>query len=171
MHSSKLHTLAHKLLAWSRRLFLSLRAIHVPGILKRETDLILSGNPLDGHWRLHPQAGGFLWQRFSKAAMALFASRNNARCPMFFLLRDEDAPLSVDELAHPWSQVLLYVIPPLCLIVPSLARLRDQNLTLILKVPRWPKAPWLVEILPLLYVQPWPSHYVRTSGPRVELSL
>lgn len=72
---------------------------------------------------------------------------------MFFLLQDEDVPLSVDALAHPWPDVLLYAFPPLCLITPTLARVRDQSLTLILIAP---KAPWLTEIIPLLYAQPWP---------------
>ncbi len=28
---------------------------------------------------------------------------------------------------------------------------KEQSLTLILIAPRWPKAPWLAEIIPLLY--------------------
>ncbi|XP_057199568.1 uncharacterized protein LOC130560093 [Triplophysa rosa] len=75
---------------------------------------------------------------------------------MFFSLRDEDTPLGVDALAHLWPRVLLYAFPPLCLILPIQARVRGQNLSLILIAPRWPKAPWMAEISPLLYAQPWP---------------
>ncbi|XP_051994281.1 uncharacterized protein LOC127652201 [Xyrauchen texanus] len=156
MRSPKLHALAHRLLVWSRRHFLSLRATHVPGVLNRGADLLSRGNPLYGDWRLHPQIVGMLWEKFGKANVDLFASRENSHCPMFFSLKDEDAPLGVDALAHPWPKVLLYAFPPLCLLIPTLARVREQGLSLILIAPRWPKAPWLAEIIPLLHAQPWP---------------
>jgi hypothetical protein len=155
MRSSKLHALAYKLLVWSRRVFLSLRATHVPGILNRGADLLSRGNPIYGDWRLHPQIVEMLWMRFGRASVDLFASRENYHCPMFFSLRDMDAPLGIDALAHPWPRVLLYAFPPLCLILPTLARVREQGLSLILIAPRWPKAPWLAEIIPLLYAESW----------------
>ncbi|KAI5103666.1 hypothetical protein C0J45_7247 [Silurus meridionalis] len=55
MCSSKLSALAHKLLVWSTRHFLLLRATHVPGVLNRGADLLSRGNPLYGGWHLHPQ--------------------------------------------------------------------------------------------------------------------
>ncbi|GAA6106201.1 uncharacterized protein LOC113086839, partial [Tachysurus ichikawai] len=122
MRSSKLHALAHKLLVWSTRHFLSLWATHIPGFLNRGADLLSRGNPLYGEWRLHPQIVRLLWKRFGQTAVDLFASCENAHCPMFFSLREEDAPLGVDALAHPWPSALLYTFPPLCLISPTLAR-------------------------------------------------
>ena len=50
--------------------------------------------------------------------------------------------------------MLLYAFPPLCLILPTLARVREQGPTWILIAPRWPKAPYLGETIPLLYAQP-----------------
>lgn len=38
--------------------------------------------------------------------------------------------------------------------IPTLARVREQGLSLILIAPRWPKVPWLAEIIPLLYAEP-----------------
>jgi len=117
LRSSKLHLLAHKLLVWSRRVFLSLRATHVPGILNVGASAV-KGKPNLWDWRLHPQIVEMLWMRFGRASVDLFASRGNCHCPMFFSLRDVDAPLGVDALAHPWPRVLLYAFPPLCLIFP-----------------------------------------------------
>ena len=37
----------------------------------------------------------------------------------------------------------------------TLVRVREHGLSLILIAPRWPKAPWLAEIIPLLYAEPW----------------
>lgn len=92
VRSSKLHALAYKLLVWSRRVFLSLRATHVPGLLNRGADLLSRGNPIYGDWRLHPQIVDMLWMRFGQATVDLFASRENYHCPMFFSLKDVDAP-------------------------------------------------------------------------------
>ena len=154
MRSSTLHCLARDLLLWSNQRFLSLRATHVPGKLNTGADLLSRGNPLYGEWRLHPQVVDLIWRRFGRAAVDLFASRENAHCPMYFSLLDGNAPLGIDALAHPWPKVLLYAFPPLCLILPTLARVREQGLTLILIAPRWHKAPWLAEIFRLLYTQP-----------------
>ncbi len=96
------------------------------------------------------------WQRYGRAAVDLFASRENTYCQLYFSLKEEDAPLGVDELAHPWPNVLLYAFPPLSLISPTLSRVRDQGLSLILIAPWWQSKHWIAEIVQLLSDQPWP---------------
>ncbi|XP_049326792.1 uncharacterized protein LOC125787056 [Astyanax mexicanus] len=154
--SMKLYRLARKLLLWSSTRFLSIRATHVPGKLNRGADLLSRGNPLYGDWGLHPQVVMQLWQRYGQAAVDLFASRENAQCPLYFSLWDENAPLGVDALAHPWPNILLYAFPPLSLISPTLTRVREQRLSLILIAPHWPLKHWLAEIVQMLAGQPWP---------------
>lgn len=77
-----------------------------------------------------------------------------------FSLRDKDAPLSVDTLTHPWPNELHTLFLPFCLTTLTLARVREQTLTLILIAPRLPKAPWLAEHGKA------PSHYTWTSCPK-----
>ncbi|KAL2095325.1 hypothetical protein ACEWY4_010044 [Coilia grayii] len=154
--SLKLHRLAKKLLLWCSTRFLSVRATHVPGVLNRGADLLSRGNPLYGDWTLHPQVVAQLWQRFRQATVDLFASRENAQCPLYFSLADENAPLGVDALAHQWPNALLYAFPPLSLITPTLARVREQGLSLILIAPYWPSKHWVAEIVQVLAVPPWP---------------
>ncbi|CAL9694240.1 unnamed protein product [Knipowitschia caucasica] len=91
-----------------------------------------------------------------RAAVDLFASRENAKCPLFFSLGDANASLGVDALAHPWPTVLLYAFPPISLISPTLARVREQRLSLILIAPCWLSKPWMAEIVQLLWDNPWP---------------
>ena len=64
--------------------------------------------------------------------------------------------MGIDVLAHEWPQVLLYAFPPLALIPPTLARVRERGLSLILIAPYWPGKHWLADIIQLLYDQPWP---------------
>ena len=154
--SLRLHRLARKVIIWSSSRLGSLRATHVAGVLNRGADLLSRGNPLFGEWKLHPQVVFQVFQRYGQAAVDLFASQENAQCPLYFSLSDVEAPLGVDALAHPWPDVLLYAFPPLSLISPTLARVREQGLSLILIAPRWPSKHWVAEIVQLLSGQPWP---------------
>ena len=84
------------------------------------------------------------------------AGKRTMSSVLFCLIMRDDAPLAVDGLAHPWPNALLYAFPPLCLISPTLERVREQCLSIILIAPRWPGKHWLAEIVQLLSAQPWP---------------
>ena len=150
-----LQDLARDLILWSSVHFLSLRATHVPGDLNTGADLLSRGAPVYGKWTLHPQVVEQIWARYGRAQIDLFASRENARCELFFSLSTLNAPLGVDALAHAWPHELLYAFPPLALIPPTLARVRAFNHKLILIAPHWPAQHWLAEIFQMLCAQPW----------------
>ncbi|XP_041864797.1 uncharacterized protein LOC121654646 [Melanotaenia boesemani] len=156
LRSRHLHTLAHRLVIWSSSRLLSLRATHVPGILNRGADLLSRGHPRYKDWKLHSEVVTLIWDKYGRAEIDLFASRENAQCPMFYSLTDQSAPLGLDALAHEWPRLLLYAFPPLELIIPTLARVREGGHSLILIAPRWPGKHWLAEIFQLLCSQPWP---------------
>ena len=155
LRSRRLHMLARELILWSSCRLLSLRATHVPGSLNTGADLLSRGAPTYGEWALHPAVVEQIWARYGRAAVDLFASRENARCARFFSLRGVDAPLGIDALAHAWPRELLYAFPPLALILPTLSRVREYGHSLILIAPHWPAMHWLAEIYQLLRVRPW----------------
>ncbi|XP_062286992.1 uncharacterized protein LOC133992289 [Scomber scombrus] len=155
LRSRQLHMLARRLILWSCGRLLSLRATHVPGALNTGADLLSRGAPVYGEWTLHPEIVEQIWARYGRAAVDLFASRGNAQCALFYSLRNLDAPLGIDALAHVWPHELLYAFPPLALIPPTLSRVRDHSHALILIAPHWPAMHWLAEIYRLLCAQPW----------------
>ncbi|XP_038158400.1 uncharacterized protein LOC119794765 [Cyprinodon tularosa] len=155
LRSHQLHTLAHRLIVWTSSRLLSLRAIHVPGVMNRGADLLSRGNPRYREWKLHSGVVAQIWERYGHAEVDLFASEENAHCPRFFSLTREGAPLGLDALAHKWPQALLYAFPPLELITPTLARVRAGKHVLILIAPRWAGKHWLAEIFQSLYGEPW----------------
>ncbi|XP_024141773.2 uncharacterized protein LOC112154824 [Oryzias melastigma] len=156
LRSRRLHTLAHRLIVWSSSHLLSLRAIHVPGIMNRAADLLSRGNPRYREWKLHSDVVAQIWTIYGRAEIDLFASAENAQCPKFYSLTDQGLPLGLDALAHEWPKALLYAFPPLELIPPTLARVRGGHHSLILIAPRWPGKPWLAEIFQLMDREPWP---------------
>lgn len=155
LRSRCLLALTRKLLPWSSRHLLSLRATHVPGVQNIGADLLSRGNPLYGEWRLNPCVVDQIWIRFGRAAVDLFASSENAHCPLFFSLHDRRASLGMDALSHKWPRLLLYAFPPLALIPPTLLRVREDSLSLILIAPHWPSMPWLADVKQLLCGCPW----------------
>ncbi|XP_059182347.1 uncharacterized protein LOC131961092 [Centropristis striata] len=155
LRSRQLHMLARRLILWSCGRLLSLRATHAPGVLNTGADLLSRGAPVYGEWTLHPEVVEQLWSRYGRAAVDLFASRENAQCALFYSLRGVDAPLGIDALAHAWPRELLYAFPPLALIPPTLSRVREHGHALILVAPHWPAMHWLAEIYRLLCTQPW----------------
>ena len=156
LRSRQLHTLAHRLIMWSSAHLLSLRATHVPGVLNRGADLLSRGTPRYKDWKLHSEVVNQIWEIFGRAEIDLFASEENTQCTLFYSLTGQSAPMGIDALAHEWPRVLLYAFPPLELITPTLARVRERGLSLILIAPRWPGKQWMAEIRQLLHGQPWP---------------
>ncbi|XP_029924002.1 uncharacterized protein LOC115371027 [Myripristis murdjan] len=147
--------LATVLWQWAHPLFLSLRAMHVPGVLNSAADIMSRGGPQPGEWRLHPEVVSEIWRHFGRAEVDLFASRESSHCQLFFSLRNDDPPLGWDALAHPWPRVLLYAFPPFALLQPLLRRVQVEHVRVILVAPLWPHMAWFSAIPPLLDRPPW----------------
>ncbi|XP_019905069.2 uncharacterized protein LOC105026845 [Esox lucius] len=158
VRSLPLHLLAVQIWEWAHMHLRSLRALHIPGELNVGADLLSRGGPRDDEWRLHPDIVAELWRRFGRAQVDLFASREDAHCPLWYSLRARDRPpLGVDALAHrPWPRALLYAFPPLQCILPVMSRVRSEGLSLILIAPFRPGALWFAEAAQMAVGTPWP---------------
>ena len=152
LKSLRLHMLAHRLLIWCEEHLLSITACHVPGLLNTGADLLSRGQLRYHDWSLHGEVAAQIWARYGTPVVDLFASEENTKCQYFFSLTGSST-LGVDALAHPWPRGLLYAFPPLPLIPPTLARVRNQGLRLLLVAPAW--GSWRSDVVPLLYDQPW----------------
>ncbi|CAL9704266.1 unnamed protein product [Knipowitschia caucasica] len=147
--------IAHQLWLWAQPKFLSLRAVHVPGLDNVAADLLSRGGPDPGSWRLHPQVVWAIWGRYGQASVDLFASRQNAHCPLFFSLGRDNPPLGVDAMSHPWPHGLLYAFPPFGLLPSLLQRVRVEEVRVVLVAPLWPHMTWFSDIPCLLNGTPW----------------
>ncbi len=84
--SRTLDRLAHRLLLWSQDKFLSLRAVHVPGILNLAADFLSRQELRPGEWVLNRHTVAQIWDLFGEAEVDLFASQESSRCPLWFSL-------------------------------------------------------------------------------------
>ncbi|XP_061089895.1 uncharacterized protein LOC133123446, partial [Conger conger] len=151
-----LHRLAVRIWTWAYPRVRSLRALYVPGQLNCGADLLSRGGPSPLEWCLHPLVVAEVWSRFGKARVDLFASRQNAHCPLWFAMTATGSPpLGVDALAHCWPKGLLYAFPPFGLVPQVLAKAREERKPLILIAPDWPHKQWMADVALLLTDVPW----------------
>ncbi len=148
--SRTLDRLARHLLLWSQDKFLSLRAVHVPGVLNLAADFLSRQKLKPGEWMLNRQTVSQIWDLFGKAEVDLFASQESSQCPLWFSL-SFPTTLGIDAFAHPWPNVSLYAFPPIKLIPAVLCRVNS----LLLIAPFWPSQTWFSELTHLLYRPPW----------------
>ncbi|XP_037830295.1 uncharacterized protein LOC119616813 [Kryptolebias marmoratus] len=139
--------LTQMLLTWAAPLFASLRAAHIPGMQNGPADILSRGRPPLEEWRLHLEVVGVIWEKYSKAAVDLFASQESTHCPLWFSLADFASPLGQDTLAHDWPRGLLYAFPLLSLLGPTLLRVLQEGQQVLLVAPFWPGRTWF----PLLH--------------------
>ncbi len=139
---------------WSQYKFLSLRAVHVPGILNLAADFLSRQRLRPGEWMLNHQTVSQIWDLFGKAEVDLFASQETSQCPLWFSLSSLTT-LGIDAFAHPWPNVMLYAFPPIKLIPAVLCRVKVSSARLLLIAPFWPSQTWFFELTPLLYRSPW----------------
>ncbi len=148
--SRTLDRLARHLLLWSQYKFLSLRTVHVPGILNLVADFLSSQKLRPGVWMLNHQTVSQIWDLFGKAEVDLFASQESSQCPLWFSL-SSPTTLGIDVFAHWWPNVMLYAFPPIKLIPAVLCRVKVSSARLLLIAPFWPSQTWFSEITSLLY--------------------
>ncbi len=88
--SRTLDRLARHLLLWSQDKFLSLRAVHVPGVLNLADDFLSRQKLEPGEWMLNRQTVSQIWDLFGKAEMDLFASTKVIPVPALVLPKFPD---------------------------------------------------------------------------------
>ena len=116
------------------------------------------GGPPWNEWGLSPHISQLVWHRFGCPVADLFASAENALCPLWFSLRSADAPpLGVDALAHDtWPQGLLYAFPPVHLLPLMLRRVRSMALHILVVAPDSPRTMWFPDLIQMSVEVPWP---------------
>ncbi len=148
--SRTLNRHAHRLLLWAQDKFLSLRAVHVLGVLNL-TAVFLSRQKLrSGVWMLNRQTVAQILDLYCKAEVDLFASQESSHCPLWISL-SSPVPLGIDAFAHPWPDMRLYAFQPVKLIPAVLCRVNESGVRLLLVALFWPSQTWFSELIPLLY--------------------
>ena len=95
--------------------------------------------------------------------MDLFATKLNAKLPLYVSPIPDEQAWTVDALNISWENLIAYAFPPSALLPRVVQKLMSQNCRLILIAPGWPTKPWfwdLVEVSLDLPQQIPPVHYL-----------
>ncbi len=132
--SRTLNRHARRLLLWAQDKFLSLRAVHVPGVLNLAADFVKTESQVGGVDVEPSNSSPYL---FHKVEVDLFASQELFQCPLWFSLISP-APLGIDAFAHPWPDMRLYMFPPVKLIPAVLCQVKESGVRFLLVALFWP---------------------------------
>jgi hypothetical protein len=170
-HSLVLANLALALWEWALNRNIILSAEHLAGRLNATADWQSRHFDDSSNWRLCPEVFRALMQIRGPCALDLFADRLNTQLPRFFSWKPDPMAIAFDALQQDWSKGRNYAFPPFCLIMRSLAKLREQGGELILVAPLWPTQAWYPSLLDLSMSPPvlLPFSQTLLLGPQGEI--
>ncbi len=142
--SRTLDRLARHLLLWSQDKFLSLRAVHVPGILNLATDFLSRQKLRPREWMLNRQTVSQIWDLVWQSGGGPLCFSRVIPVPALVL------PEFPDDSGH------RCVHPPMaeCQSVRVSANKAVSGARLLLIALFWPSQTWFLELTPLLYRSP-----------------
>ncbi|KAI2663485.1 DNA-directed RNA polymerase subunit beta' [Labeo rohita] len=105
-------------------------------------------------WMLHPKVVKQICRVFGPAQADLFATRENAQCPLWCSLT-HPVPLGLDAMVQTWQRLRLYAFPPIALLPGVLERVRWDGVSLLLIDPYWRGRVWFSDLISLLNGSPW----------------
>ena len=134
-------SLASHLRRWMESLDVHLNARYLPGQSNVLADLLgLRDQVIGTEWSLHPQVARALLRAWSSSSLDLFATRLNAKLPLYCSLVLDPQAVFEDVFRHPWDNLDVYTFPPFPLVGRVVARVGETaNLSMTLVTPLWPE--------------------------------
>ena len=131
-----------------------LTAEHVPGTQNQIADFH-SRNYVDGsNWKLDAQIFQEVRKLLGPIAIDLFADRTNAQTKTFISWKPDQEAYTTDAFTIQWTNLEAYVFPQFCLIGRCLAKIRQDQATVVIVTPTWQTQPWYPELLELCIQDP-----------------
>ncbi|XP_057299486.1 uncharacterized protein LOC130630105 [Hydractinia symbiolongicarpus] len=133
---------------------ITITAEHLPGKLNVKADW-MSRNFVDSsEWLLDPRIFKTLCKRWGTPDVDLFASRLFHQVPSYMSWKPDPGCLAVDALQQPWGNHYPYAFPPFSLLGRVLAKVRREEVCMILITPAWQTQTWYGLLLEMLVTNP-----------------
>lgn len=141
---------AEQFLLWAHCQEITISTEFVPGKLNVLADMLSRRNQiLPTEWTIAHQALEPVWRLYGKPMVDLFATRYNARLPLYVSPMIDPEALGRDAFARSWRGLEVYAYPPTKLVPKVLAKFALELPRMILVTPFWPAAPWFPDLLAL----------------------
>ena len=170
-HSLVLSNLVARLWSWALNRGMILSAEHLPGIWNTQADPESRFYHDSSDWKIDQTIFQALMRIQGHCQIDLFANRLNTQLPTFFSWKPNAQSLASDAFHQNWDQARNYAFPPFCLVMKTLAKIREEGGELVLITPVWPTQAWYPVLLEMLVDPPilLPQFPNLLSNPRGEL--
>ena len=140
-----------------------LQSVYLPGIDNSVADLLSRRTSDRNDWTLHPHVFRLLQRLWGPMDIDLFASRMSSKLPQFVSWRPDPYAMAVDAFSLDWNRFRLpYINAPFALLDRVLAKIRQEQATVVIIAPLWPSRPFYPMLLQMIcdiprLLPPWPN--------------
>ena len=151
----QLNALAWLIFSKASKWGIRLQARHIPGDLNVIADrLSRKGQIQQSEWSLCPRVFALICRVLYKPMIDAFATKENAKLPLFISPIPDHNAYAIDGLSFPWDNLSLYAYPPTKILSEVLRKIATTTCQVLLIAPMWPTQVWFWDLLPLLVDPP-----------------
>lgn len=137
-----LNAITRDIWQWCERRKIIIFASYINTKENYEADKLSRKKFSDTEWELGNYAFEEIEQAFGTPEVDLFASRCNAKCPVFVTWKSDPDAWTVDAFTLSWKKLKFYAFPPFSLILKMIQKIINDKAEGIVVVPYWPTQPW-----------------------------
>ena len=154
-HSKLCNHITFEIWEWCIRHSVWLSIAHIPGVANVLADKASRLNTYHTEWMLSRK---IFAKSIAKLGVTpqidLFASRLNYQLEPYISYQPDPGALAVNAFHSDWSQFTFYAFPPFSIIQRTLSKIREDQATGLLIVPKWPTQTWYPQLLKMLVQHP-----------------
>ena len=149
-----LSNLVVELWSWTLNRGMIFSAEHLPGKWNTQADQESRHYQDSSDWHLDPSLFLALMKIWGPCLIDLCANRLNTQLPAFLSWKPDPPGLASDAFQQAWNTGRNYAFLSFCLIMKTLAKLREEGGNLILITPVWSAQPWYPVLLDMSIAPP-----------------
>lgn len=146
-----LDIIARSIWFWCLERNITVTACHVSGKMNTTADTLSRSGNEDLEWSLSSDVLAAINRSFPALQVDLFASRLNAKFPMYVSRMPDPHAFAIDAFSFKWQYDTYYAFPPFSIIARVLQKVeRDGTELLGLVAPLWPAQTWWPTLIHLI---------------------
>lgn len=137
-----LNKISSKIWKWCEEKRIFIFASYIPSSQNIIADAESRKLNIDTEWELGSKEFTKIVCSFNVPDIDLFATRVNAKCPVYISWKKDPFAHNIDAFTIDWSRFYFYAFPPFALILKTLNKIISDEATGIVVVPLWTSQPW-----------------------------
>ena len=148
--SPELDSLSRSMWDWCLSRDIHISAQHIPGKTNVRADRLSREIYSNLEWSLDDKVFHRIISQTFVPEIDLFASRLNAKTAKFISWHPDPGAMAYDAFSISWSNMSCYAFPPFSLLPQVLAKILNDEASVLLIAPVWPTQSWYPLLLQLL---------------------